>query len=149
MDVTANLVTASQLEAYMGNLVAEGATSGTVHAANQDQWCFCLSAILGTDCPAYDIGNGPGVLTDAQSFLDGLRNWQLSQNASNPGPGGSSTPVAATPGIPAAVAAGNSVMGAGLLGPTNCKFCIWLKANPWAILAVLAAIYFAFYYKKG
>lgn len=143
MDVTANLVTASQLEAYMGNLVAGGGAHGaSVHASNQDQWCFCLAAILGTPCPAYDIGNGPGVLTDAQTFLDGLRNWQLSQNASNPGPGGSSTPVAATPGMPA-------VVGTGLLGPTNCKFCIWLKANPWALLAAAAAIYLGFFYKKG
>jgi hypothetical protein len=147
MDITANSVTASQLEAYMAHLVEAGATTATVHAANQDQWCFCLAAVLGSPCPAYDIGNGPGVMTSAQEFLDGLRNWQLGQNASNPGPGGSETTVASLPPVAAVTAA--SSLGVGLFGPTNCKFCIWLKANPWVILVAVAAIYFGFFYKKS
>lgn len=144
MDVLANLVTSSQLENWMTH------STGT-DRANQDTWCYALAQILGTPCPAYDIGNGPNVLTSATDFLTGLRNFELGFNASNPGPGGSSTPAGAlnapVPGT-TSTAVATSGMGQGLFGPTNCQFCIWLKQNPWALAAIAVAIYFAFFYKK-
>lgn len=158
MDVTANLVTAAQLSAYMDTLNAQGATTATGTAANQDQWCYCLAAIVGTPCPAYDIGNGPTVLTDAQTFLDGLRNYQLSMNAATQQPGGATlngtatSPVATVP-IPVTVSAAPVAVtptGVGLLGPTNCQFCQWLATPTGLIFLGLAAVggYFAFFYKK-
>lgn len=144
MDVLANLVTASQLENWMTH------SNGT-DRANQDTWCYALGQILGTPCPAYDVGNGPNVLTSAQDFLTGLRNYQLGFNASNPGPGGSATPAGSLPPVAPGINTGAvppAVMGAGLLGPTNCQFCIWLKQNPWALAAIAVALYFAFFYKK-
>lgn len=155
MDITANLVTPQQLSTYMDQLHAAGATTATGAAANQDQWCYALSAITGTPCPAYDIGNGPTVMTSAQVFLDGLRNWQLSRNASSQGPGGTSTtasgpqPAPATGSGSTGPAAAPQAAGIGLLGPTNCQFCIWLKANPWALALIAVGLYFAFVYKPG
>lgn len=138
MDVLANLVTPTQLSNWMTQAIGHD-------RANQDEWCYALNAITGAVCPAYDIGNGPEVKTSAEDFLTGLRNFQLGVNATYPGPGGSGAggPVAALP--PQASA---TPLGAGLFGPTNCQFCIWLRKNPWAIGLVAIAIYFAFFYKK-
>lgn len=163
MDVTANLVTAAQLSAYMDSLHAQGSTTANGAAANQDQWCFVMAAILGTPCPSYDIGNGPTVLTDAQTFLDGLRGYQLSVNAATQQPGGATlngnaggTSVASVPSssVPvsaaSAVAASTSSTGVGLFGPTNCQFCQWL-ATPTGLLFIVVLIvggYFAVFYKK-
>lgn len=144
MDVTANSVTAAQLEDYATRAY------GT-DRMNQDQWCFVMNAITGAVCPAYDVGNPPSVNTSAQDFLDGLRSYQLGVNAQLQGPGGSSVPAAALSSMTAAQTGGTTqapALGAGLFGPTNCQFCIWLKNNPWAIFAALIAVYFAFFYKK-
>lgn len=141
MDVSANLVTDVQLSNWMLNAVGRS-------QANQDEWCYAIAQLTGVPCPAYDIGNGPTVQTDATTFLNGLRNYQLTQNAGTQGPGGSSsTATAATPSSNAAPT--QAAIGAGLLGPTNCQFCIWLRKNI-VLVAILAGvvIYFGFYYKK-
>jgi hypothetical protein len=143
MDILANLVTPQQLSNY-------SMQAFNTDRANQDQWCWMLSQITGAACPDYDIGNGPDVKTSAKTFLDGLRGYQLGVNATYQGPGGSgSPPAAALPPQPQETATGSTIMGAGLFGPTNCKLCIWLKQNPWALLVAAAAIYFGFFYKKG
>jgi hypothetical protein len=150
MDVTANLVTAAQLTAWMTAATGQD-------RANQDQWCYALAQITGSPCPNYDIGNGPTVLTTADDFLTGLRNFQLGVNASTQGPGGTSQsgPGAATP-IPSATSTSEAAQpggaasptGQGLLGPTNCPICIWLASN-WYIVAIAAVgAYFLFFYKK-
>ncbi len=147
MDVTANLVTATQLTAYAQSSI------GT-DKLNQDQWCYVLASILGTPCPAYDVGNPPSVMTDAQTFLDGLRSYQLSVNASTQQPGGATLngnaggsviPPASSVTAPGAVAA----TGMGLLGPTNCAFCQWLAKNPLFLVIAAVGVYFAFFYKKA
>lgn len=140
MDVTANLVTAAQLTAY--NMSAYGNA-----VANQDQWCYIMNQILGTPCPAYDVGNPPSVNTDAQTFLDGLRGYQLSVNASTQQPGGATLNGTAG-GTAMAPAAAPAVTGMGLLGPTNCAFCQWLRTPTGLIFLGAGAlgIYFAFFY---
>jgi hypothetical protein len=141
MDITANLTTPEQLSNFMVQAI------GT-DRANQDQWCWALSQItkVAGACPAYDIGNGPNVLTSAEDFLIGLRNYQLSQNASTQSPGGG--PAGDLLGIPPVQTSNATPLGAGLLGPTNCQFCIWLKKNPWALVLAAVAVYFGFFYKK-
>lgn len=138
MDVTANLATAEQLTAYTQ-------AAGLDAHLNQDQWCWALAQIIGTPCPAYDVGNPPTVKTDAQTFLDGLRGYQLSVNAGTQQPGGAT--LNGTAG--GSVSPATPVLGAGLLGPTNCKFCQWLKANPLFLVVVAVGIYFGFFYKRG
>ncbi len=150
MDILANLVTAQQLENFA--VQAYG-----TDRMNQDQWCYVVASIVGSPCPAYDVGNPPSVRTSADDFLTGLRNWQLGINATYQGPGGSGgVPAAALPSNPGtppvnptgAVSSVPTTLGAGLFGPTNCKTCIWLKQNPWALLVAAVGIYFAFFYKK-
>jgi hypothetical protein len=157
MDVTANLVTPTQLGNWMT------AAIGT-DRANVDQWCAGLVAISGCPpCPApelfgYSDANGNrSTQISADSFLESLRSFQLSMNASNQGPGGSGgfgTPAGSLSSTPGAAPDGTSVsgspavLGAGLLGPTNCQFCIWLRKNPWALALVALAVYFGFFYKK-
>jgi hypothetical protein len=143
MDVTANLVTATQLTAWMQ--AANGSAT-----ANQDQWCYAMNAITGTPCPAYDVGNPPTVKTDAQTFLDGLRSYQLGTNAATQQPGGATlNGNAGGTSMPGPVAAAVAPTGMGLLGPTNCAFCQWLAKNPLFLVAGAIGIYFAFFYKKG
>jgi hypothetical protein len=131
--------------------------------ANVDQWCYALVAVTGCPpCPApeyfgySDAAGNRFAQISADNFLESLRNYQLSQNATFQGPGGSGpyqTPAAALPVVPGVSPAGTNlagtpVLGAGLLGPTNCQFCIWLKKNPWALVVAAAAVYFGFFYKK-
>ena len=108
MDVTANLVTTSQLDTWMQAGVQR--TLATV-----DEWCFAMSQILGiTGCPAIDVpGSGAGtgmdsvficggMLADGSNrsslpqisstqFLTCLRSAQLAYNAGSPAPDGSNT----------------------------------------------------------
>lgn len=169
MDVTANLVTTSQLDTWMQAGVQR--TLATV-----DEWCYAMTQILGTQgCPQIDvpgsgIGTGMdsvfqcgGMLADGSNrsslpqisstnFLACLRNAQLAYNAGNPAPGGSHT----TPGTSTVGGSGGrggnkapaptpATAGQGVLGPTNCAVCQQLASNPVMLLVLAVALWFLFF----
>ncbi len=165
MDVTANLVTTSQLDAWMQSSVQR--TLATV-----DEWCYAMSQILGTNgCPAIDPpGSGlqtgmdavfqcGGLLGDGSNrsslpqissdkFLGCLRAAQV--GASAPLPGGATT--SKGPGSPPSVAPGGSApapstVGQGVLGITNCSVCQQLASNPVLLLVIAVAAYYLFFEK--
>jgi len=171
MDVTANLVTTSQLDTWMQAGVQR--TLATV-----DEWCYAISQILGTQgCPAIDaagsgLGTGMdsvficgGMLADGSNrsslpqisstqFLSCLRSAQLAYNAGTPAPGGSTTtPGTSTTGgsggkisgAPAPVATSTATVGQGVLGMTNCAVCQQLASNPVMLLILAVALWFLFF----
>lgn len=174
MDVTANLVSTSQLDTWM-----QAAVQRTL--ATVDEWCFGMSQILGTNgCPAIDPPGGLGTGMDAvfqcggllgdgsnrsslpqissEQFLRCLRNAQLGYNAGNPAPGGSSTtPGTTTTGGKGAVrpsgggapntSAGSTAgtQGQGVFGMTNCTVCQQLASNPVMLLILAVAAYYLFF----
>lgn len=166
MDVTANLVSSAQLDAWM-----QVAVQRTL--ATADEWCFAVSQVLGIpQCNGGDPSGGLGtqVLTCAGmngdgsnrttlsqissiQFLSCLRNYQLQQNATNPAPGGSLT----TPGTSTTGGAGNpppvtnnnpppnNTQGQGVLGLTNCTVCQQLASNPLMLLILAVAAWYLFF----
>jgi hypothetical protein len=181
MDITANLVTTSQLDTWMQ--AAEQRTLATV-----DEWCYALNTILsggiqGGNCPngnftggcngcnqidppGSGLGTGAdsvylacGMLGDGSNrgslpqvsstvFLNALRTAQL--NASNPLPGGATTPSASGSGAPSPSPTPTPTTTApapGLFGMTNCTICQQLAANPVLVLIIVVAGYYFFFEK--
>lgn len=171
MDVTANLVSTTQLDTWM-----QAAVQRTL--ASVDEWCYAMTQILGTNgCPAIDPPN-TGLFTGMDSvficggmnsdgsnrsslpqisstqFLSCLRSAQLAYNAGNPAPGGSTT----TPGTSTTGGSGGkgnpvttpsptttSAPGQGVLGMTNCSVCQQLASNPLMLLILAVAAWYLFF----
>jgi len=164
MDVTANLVTTTQLDAWM-----QAAVQRTL--ATADEWCYAVSQVLNVpNCNGGDPGGGLGtdVLTCAGMLGDGsnrsflpqisstdfltcLRNYQLNFNSSAPAPGGSlTTPGSSTTGgkgssATAPVTVPATTTGQGIFGLTNCAVCQQLASNPIMLLVLAVALWFLFF----
>ena len=175
MDVTANLVSNTQLDTWM-----QAAVQRTL--ATVDEWCTAMNSILGgnvagTGCPRIDApGTGLGTGMDqvficggmnadgsnrsslpqisSTQFLTCLRNVQLTYNSVNPAPGGSTT----TPGTstlpgngggnggqPTQPVGTQTAPGQGVLGPTNCAVCQQLASNPLMLLILAVAAWYLFF----
>lgn len=171
MDITANMVTTSQLDTWMQAAVQRV-------LATVDEWCYAMSDILKTNgCPALDpagtgIGTGMdsvfvcgGMNADGSNrtslpqissgqFLNCLRTAQLAVNAANPLPGGNpgvtgtATGLPSKPAPPAPGGAPSTTtppVGTGVLGLTNCTVCQTLASNPIMLLVLAVAMYFLFF----
>lgn len=173
MDVTANLVSTSQLDTWMQASVQRV-------LATVDEWCYGMSQILGMNgCPAIDPPGGLGTGMDAvfqcggllgdgsnrsslpqissTQFLTCLRNAQLGYNAGSPAPGGSTTTPGTTTtggkgaqrpsggGAPNTSAAAGNTPGTGVFGMTNCTVCQQLASNPIMLLILVVAAYYLFF----
>jgi hypothetical protein len=176
MDITANLVTTSQLDSWMQASVQRV-------LATVDEWCYAMNDIIshGSNNPSGDFnpnapgcpqidppGSGLGTGMDAvficggmlgdgsnrstlpqissQQFLDCLRTAQI--NASVPGPGGSTSPGGTgKPTPPKPPASTTPTAGQGVFGMTNCAVCQQLAANPVLVLIIVVAGYYFFFEK--
>lgn len=167
MDVTANLVSNTQLDTWM-----QAAVQRTL--ATVDEWCYAMSQILGTvGCPSIDPpGSGlqtgmdsvficGGMLPDGSNrsslpqisssqFLSCLRNAQLAYNSSAPAPGGSTT-TAGTSTLQGKGGKGTvapppiTQAGTGVLGFTGCTVCQQIAHNPIMLLILAVALWYLFF----
>lgn len=172
MDVTANMVTSTQLTTWMQNALKKS-------QATADQWCYAMDHILPNSCKTLpdavliacgmkaDFSNrGTLPQISADAFLNALRTYQLNVNASTQGPGAhtgtinpTTTPSTPAPGTGASSGsasnntgtggqpASSGQPGTGVLGPTNCTTCQALASNPALLLLLAVAAYF-FFFKK-
>lgn len=165
MDVTANLVTTTQLQNWAQQAVQRQLCTG-------DEWCWGMNSISPGSCTSIDpILTCVGMVADgsnrsslpqitADQFLTCLRNYQLGSNSVSQGPGGTTqcptgtiltslgtcvvqtTPVTSTTGT---TPPGTGTTGTGVLGTTNCSLCQELSSDPLLLLVLLLAVYFFFF----